>query len=434
MAQVRTMKTAAEQALASAFAAAKPKLPGKGAVAALREDAFRRFDANGLPHRRVEEWKYTDLRAWLREAQPLAAPPDAKAKAAAKDSATLFDGIPAQILVFVDGAFVPELSDLSPQSGVTIGSLGDALAQGDVAVTAHVGQVVENKDPALALNTAMMADGAVIRVAEGAKPEKSIHLIFKATQSAAVFTRSLLILGKGATLTLFESHDSAAAQVNAAFDIVLGDEARLDHIKTTRARNLHVSSLMAAVGTRATFNSFAFTPEGALVRNQSFIRFNGKDTQAAIGGATLLKGKEHVDSTLVIEHLAPGCTSRERFRAVLDGESRSVFQGKIIVAPEAQQTDARMVSNALLLSDEAEADNKPELEIFADDVQCGHGATAGALDKDLLFYLRARGITEREAQALLIQAFIGDSIETVGHEGARDAINAAAAQWLAGRG
>ena len=164
------------------------------------------------------------------------------------------------------------------------------------------------------------------------------------------------------------------------------------------------------------------------------MRFSGEGTEASIGGATLLRNHQHVDNTLVIEHAAGGCKSRERFRSVLDGQSRGIFQGKIIVNPHAQKTDAKMASHALLLSDEAEADNKPELEIFADDVQCGHGATAGALDSALKFYLMSRGISEKQAEALLIQAFVGEAIEEITHEGIREAIMQSAIKWLDARG
>jgi Fe-S cluster assembly protein SufD len=164
-----------------------------------------------------------------------------------------------------------------------------------------------------------------------------------------------------------------------------------------------------------------------------FIRFEGEGTIAAIRGASLLKGRQHADTTLVAEHVAPGCQSRELFKSVLDDESRSIFQGKIIVAAHAQKTDAKMATHALLLSESAEADNKPELEIFADDVQCGHGATAGALDETLLFYLRARGIPAREAEALLTQAFVGEAIEGIEHAGLREALMDDVAGWLARR-
>jgi Fe-S cluster assembly protein SufD len=433
-ADVRSIKTAAEQALADAYVTAKGRLPGRGAIASLRENAFKQFDAKGLPHRRIEEWKYTDLRGLMREAKPLAAPPDAQAKRRAKDAAQALSGLECRKITFVDGVFVPELSDLHAESGLRISSMSEALAKGDPLVMAHVGKVFETSDPAVALNTALMGDGAVVHVAAGAELKRPILLAFTGAQPASIFTRSLVVLDNGAKLFLIEAQGSSDAQVNTALELVVGDDAHFDHLKITQAQDLHLSSLFAQVGARTKFNSFAFTPGSRLVRNQSFIRFAGDDTEASIGGVTLLKGREHVDSTLVINHAAQGCASRERFRSVLDGESRSVFQGKIIVEPGAQKTDAKMLSNALLLSDEAEADNKPELEIFADDVQCGHGATAGALDDELLFYLRARGIPEKEAQALLIQAFIGEVVETIAQENVREPLMDAALAWLKARG
>ena len=185
---------------------------------------------------------------------------------------------------------------------------------------------------------------------------------------------------------LIESHEGAADtdyQVNAALELVVGDEAHVDHVKLIGegAKALHVSTLLAAIGAHARFNTFTFTTGGAVVRNQMFIRFDGVETVAGIRGATLLQKRQHADTTLIADHVAVGCQSRELFKSVLDGDSRAVFQGKIIVRPGAQKTDAKMMTQALLLSDRAEADNKPELEIFADDVQCGHGATAGALDR-----------------------------------------------------
>jgi Fe-S cluster assembly protein SufD len=233
---------------------------------------------------------------------------------------------------------------------------------------------------------------------------------------------------------LVESHGGTgvAYQVNTALELAIGDGAHVDHVKITRETDtaLHVSSLMAAVGAHARFNAFTFTTGGAVVRNQLFIRFDGEGTIAGIRGANLLNGLQHVDTTLVAEHVARGCQSREVFKSVLDDESRSVFQGKIIVRPQAQKTDAKMATHALLLSEAAEADNKPELEIFADDVQCGHGATAGALDETLLFYLRARGIPKKEAEALLIQAFVGEAVEGIEHAGLREALMDEVAGWL----
>ncbi|MGI8526756.1 MAG: Fe-S cluster assembly protein SufD [Pseudolabrys sp.] len=432
-ADIRTIKTKAEQALAETYASAKAKLPGQGAVATLREDAFQRFDSQGLPHRRVEEWKYTDLRTLMRDAKPLAAPPDAAAKAQAAKAGELLASLDCRRLIFADGMFVPEHSDLTTEKGLTVCSMADALAKGGVLVTKHVGKVFETKDPAVALNTALMGDGIVIHVAAGTRLAKPILLIFAGGQTASVFLRSLVVIEKGATATLIEHHQTAEAHVNSALEAIVADEARLDHFKITQAQGLHIASLLASVGARAQFNSFAFTPDSALVRNQTFLRYAGARTQSALGGVSLLKGKQHVDTTLLIEHVAEGCESRELYKSVLDGQSRGVFQGKIVVEPQAQKTDAKMLSNALLLSDDAEADNKPELEIFADDVQCGHGATAGALSHELLFYLRARGIPEKEAETLLIQAFIGEVIETIAHEGLREALMGAAVEWLRAR-
>jgi Fe-S cluster assembly protein SufD len=276
-------------------------------------------------------------------------------------------------------------------------------------------------------------------VAKGATLERPIHLVFAATgaRPASVFTRSLVVIESGARAMLVESHDAAAAhQVNTALELVVGDGAHVDHIKITSGPSdlIHVSSLMAAIGARARFNDFAFNIGGGVVRNQLFVRFDGEGTLAGIRGASLLNGKQHVDTTVVADHKAGGCQSREMFAAVLDGESRGVFQGKIIVQPHAQQTDAKMMTRALLLSEEAEADNKPELEIFADDVQCGHGATTGALDQELKFYLMARGIPELEAEALLVQAFVGEAIEGIEHAGLRDALMEQVVAWLKARG
>src|SRR6516164_8888675 len=427
-AEVRPIKTAAETALAQSFAAVKRALPGAGAVGALREDAFRRFETEGLPHRRVEEWKYTDLRALMRDAKPLAGVPDAAAKARAKDALAMLDAIEARRIVFVDS------------------SMAQALAAGDRDLLAHLGRIVPTDDVAVALNTAFMGDGAVIQVAPGAALAQPIHLVFVNASGApsSVFARSLVVIGKGARAMLVESHIGSTAsedqvnedQVNTVLELKVGDEAHVDHIKITGtgAGALHVSTLMAAIGAHARFNVFLFTTGGAVVRNQAFVRFDGEGTIAGIRGASLLKGRQHADTTLVADHAVADCTSREVFKSVLDEEGRSVFQGKIIVQRNAQKTDAKMATHALLLSETAEADNKPELEIFADDVQCGHGATSGALDEDLLFYLKARGIPAKEAEALLIQAFVGEAVEGIEHAGLRDALMDHVVAWLEARG
>ena len=435
MADVTPMKTPAEQALRAAYEAARGSLPGKGGIAALREGAFKEFADRGLPHRRVEEWKYTDLRALMREANPLAPAPDAKAKARAKNAGQALEGVETRKMVFVDGVFVPEMSDLTAEDGLTIGSLADALAKGDKLVASQLGQAFPTDDVAVALNTALMGDGAVIRIAKSANLKRPIHLVFAtgADKPSAAFVRSLVVVGEGAHATIIEDHDSGDAQVNAACELKVGDNAQVDYFKLTRARALHVASLLADIGANAAVNTFAYTADSALVRNQNFIRFAGERTHAGIRGVNLLRGKEHVDTTLLIEHAAGHCQSREQFKSVLDDESHGVFQGKIVVKPHAQKTDAKMMARALLLTDEAEADAKPELEIFADDVVCGHGATTSAPDKNLKFYLMSRGISEPEAEALLIQAFIGEVVEEIGNEAIREALMNAAIEWMGSR-
>ena len=441
MAEVKVIRTAAETALARAFSEARGRLPGGGAIAAQRDAAFGVFAREGLPHRRVEEWKYTDLRALMRDAKPLASPPDAAAKALVKAAGALLGDVETRRLVFVDGAFVAELSDVAKlEPGLEIGSLADALAAGDPALAAHLGKLAPATDVAVALNTALMGDGAVIRIGAGSTIERPIHLLFVASEKpAAMFVRSLVVVEQGARVMLIESHEGPAGsdyQVNAALELFVGDQAHVDHVKLIGegADALHVSTLAADIGAKARFNAFTFTAGGAVVRIQLFLNFDGENTVANIRGATLVRGRQHADTTLVANHIAGNCQSREVFKAVLDDEAHGVFQGRIIVRPHAQKTDARMMTQALLLSERAEADNKPELEIFADDVQCGHGATAGALDEDLKFYLMARGIPAAEAEALLIQAFLGEAIEGIEHAGLREALMDQVAAWLRARG
>lgn len=441
-AEIRQIRTAAEQALLDTFVASKAKLPGAGDVATLREAAFKVFEQQGLPHRRIEEWKYTDLRAVMRDSKPLAAPPDAQAKARAKDAGQWLAAVGARRIVFVDGVFAPELSDLSAlEKGLTIGSLADALAKADPATMTYLGRATPAKDdPAVTLNTAFMGDGAVIKIADGAAIEKPLHLIFVAgDKPVSMFTRSLVVIGKDAKATLIESFEGPAGveyQVNHALELSVGEGAQFDHVKIAHEgdKALHVGTLIADIGGKARISDFSFASGGAVVRNQIFLRLSGQDTNANISGASLLKNKQHADNTLVIDHAVPHCTSRETFKSVVDNDARSVFQGKIIVRPDAQKTDGKMATHALLLSEAAEADAKPELEIFADDVVCGHGATAGALDDDLLFYLRARGIPPKEAEALLIQAFIGDAVEVIANEAVREALMVEVERWLAARG
>ncbi len=433
--ELRNTKTPAEQALSDAFVAARGTLPGKGAIAALREDAFQRFDARGLPHRRVEEWKYTDLRALMREAKPLAGAAGAKPKTGI---ASILSGVELATVAIVNGRYEPGWSDFNASDpGVTLSELFKFLAENP---DYRLGQTGGGDDPAYWLNTAFMSGGVALRVKRGATVAKPIHIahVFSGTAGAAMYPRVVVIVEPGAQVTLIESFTGPEGidyQVNSALELAIGDNARVDHIKIgcDGGAALRVSTQGVTVGGKANYKDFAFTIGGAVVRNQTFVRFGGAGSEGAIDGASLLKGRQHVDNTLVINHAAGGCVSRERFKSVLDGESHGIFQGKIIVEPHAQKTDGKMMTRALLLSDEAEADNKPELEIFADDVVCGHGATTSAPDAGLKFYLMSRGIPDKEAEALLIEAFVDETIEEIAHEGVRKALMFAALRWLGSR-
>lgn len=436
MANIITVKTTAETALDEAFDGLRNALPGEGAVHDLREDAIAKFRRSGLPHRRVEEFKYTDLRALMRDANPVSTGPKGSPSSAGK-AEDFLEGIDHVRLVIVDGAYSRALSNMeSLPKGVHVISLAEALASGDAELVAELGAGVPD-NVVLDLNTAFMSDGVVVMVDPGVELEKplAIETRHSAETAQATFTRSLLVLGAHAKVTLIDSYEgpeSVAHQTNAALIVKIGEGAQLRRL-SFQAQGLeaqHLSSLLAKLGRDAQFQSFALEAGAAVSRNQLFVAFEGDNAKALLGGATLLAGSRHGDTTLVVDHQALGGESRELFNAVIDGEARSVFQGKIVVRHGAQKTDGRMMSRSLLLSETAEANAKPELEIFADDVQCAHGATCGALDEDLLFYCKARGIPQAEAEAILVQAFVGEAIETVENEALRERLNALTERWL----
>ena len=423
------------------FSVARDRLPGTDGVAEARRQAFEIFARAGLPNRRIEDWKYTDLRALMREVLPLAPAPDAAALKRAGAASKVHAIAGARQLVLVDGMFAPDLSDLAGlDDGLSIRTLRDAL-ETDGAQLQPEDLSSETSSAMMALNTAMMTDGLVIMVARGVALQRPLHVVHVASvaQPASMFTRSLVMLGKGASATLVESYIAAsgakAYQVHDALSLAIGDDARLDHVRLVEDSHdaFNISSAVVTLGTRAHFNTFGMTSGAAVSRYQANIVVAGEHSRVETNGVNLLNGRQHADTTLLLDHAVPNCASREIFRAVVDDRAHSVFQGRIIVKPKAQKTDAKMMTRALLLSDDAEADNKPELEIFADDVTCGHGATTGALDESLLFYLRARGLSEKEAQALLIQAFVGEAIESIANDDLRELAISAVQRWLEAR-
>ncbi|HKG99244.1 MAG TPA: Fe-S cluster assembly protein SufD [Bradyrhizobium sp.] len=439
---VALAKAETGRTLSDAFTVARDRLPGAGKAPELRRQAFESYERVGLPHRRIEDWKYTDLRVLMREVLPLASAPDAAALTRAADASRLHAIEGVRRLVLVDGVFAPKLSEIGNlEKGLFVRTLREALEGGDATLQAKLFGS-DHSDPMVALNAAMMTDGLVIEVAEGVVLPQPLHIVHIASgaQPAAMFTRSLLKLGKRASATLVESYIAAAGakayQVHDSLAVSIDDGARLDHVRLIEDSReaFNISSASVMLGAKAHFNSFGLTSGANVSRYQAVIAFAGEGSRVETNGVNLLNGRQHADSTLFLDHAVPNCDSREIFRAVVDDRGHSVFQGRIIVRPNAQKTDAKMMTRALLLSDEAEADNKPELEIFADDVTCGHGATTGALDQSLLFYLRARGLSEKEAQALLIQAFVGEAIESIVNDGLRELAISAARRWLEARG
>jgi Fe-S cluster assembly protein SufD len=431
---VAVAKTGKGRAVSDLFTSAEGRLPGSPSVIAARREAFETYERLGLPHRRIEEWKYTDLRALVGEVLPLAAAPDAAALKRAADAVKTHAIAGARKLVLVDGVFVAELSDvkaLAAEAGFK--TLRDTLEKDSGLLK------TASTDAVIALNAAMATDGVVLSIADGAQLSAPIQIIHIATvASASSFTRSQVAIGKGVRATIVESFVAAGAkayQVNDAVLITVGDDADVAHIRLMddAPDALNVTSHFVTVGANVKFNFFNMTTGAAVSRLQGFITLAGEGSELSANGVNLLQKTEHGDTTLVVDHAVPNCVSREVFRAVIDDRAHSVFQGRIIVRPDAQKTDGKMMIRALLLSDEAEADNKPELEIFADDVSCGHGATAGALDDSLLFYLKARGLPEKQAQALLIQAFVGEAIEQIADDDLREHVIGIAERWLENR-
>ena len=432
----------ATDALGELFAVARSRLPGTGVVADVRQKAFDNFTRLGLPHRRIEEWKYTDLRALLREVAPLAPAPDQAALSRAANAVKSLGIDGTQKLVLVDGVFAPQLSDMaSLEAGVQVRVLREILEDTNNKARADLLLTSVASDAMISLNAALATDGVVIDVAEGIALAKPIHVVHVATNSGtSLVTRSFLKVEKNARVSFIESFVAAegakAYQAHDSVVIWIGDGAELQHVRLMEDAldAANITTGVFTIGAKAKLNSFNLTNGGNVSRYQGFITFAGEGSELATNGVNLLGSRRHGDTTLVVDHAVPHCSSREVFRAVLDDRAHSVFQGRIIVRPDAQKTDGKMMTRALLLSDDAEADNKPELEIFADDVTCGHGATTGALDESLLFYLRARGLPEKEAQSLLIAAFVGEAIESIADDNLRDFAVAAAERWLATRG
>jgi Fe-S cluster assembly protein SufD len=399
------------------FRAALPQLPGSrhAGIRRLREASFERFMTLGFPGPKTEAWKYTSIGRLARAEFALA--PAADLTRAAMQPYLVPE---ARHLVFVNGHFSAELSDgESVNDGVIVGSLARALERGDPAVVTALPE--SDPDRAFsALNDAFVADGCVIRLGEGAWLAQPIQLLFVVSveqdRPRLINTRNLVIVGDGARLDLIESHvmlDGAESLTNLVNQVVVGKGAELRHdrLQIGSAEGAIIGKTNYDISADARLTQTLATLGGSLVRNEIRAVIQGSRIEAAFNGLYFARDRQHVDNNILVDHAAPGSISDQFYKGILDGRAQAVFAGKIVVRREAQKTNAYQANNNLLLSPDAEIDTKPELEIFADDVKCSHGATAGELDERELFYLRSRGLDPVTARNLLTFAFAGAVLE-----------------------
>ncbi len=398
-----------------------------------RRDAIAWFEERGFPTIREEEWRFTNV-------SPIAAVPffpaargEAPPVEAEEIQRFFFEGVKTSRLVFLNGSFSPELSTLgSLPGGVKAGSLARALENDSELVHEHLlRQVPFDRNGFTALNTAFVWDGGFIHVPDGAVVEEPIHLLFLATGEEQPFfagPRNLIVAGRNSGLSVVESFVSLSGGsylTNVVTEFVLGENAVVEHDKLQMESGAayHVSTTHVHQRAASDFTSNSIAFGGRLVRNDLSSHLGGVGVECTMNGLSVAGGDQLIDNHTAIDHATPNCSSHELYKSILDGKSRGVFNGKIIVRKDAQKTDAKQTNRTLLLSDEATIDTKPQLEIFADDVKCTHGATVGQLDSEQLFYLRSRGLGEVAAKDILTYAFASDVIERVHIEPLREQLD-----------
>ncbi|MCE9664324.1 Fe-S cluster assembly protein SufD [Halomonas sp. M5N1S17] len=405
-------------------------------IAARRQAGAARFEALGFPDRRVEAWKYTDVRAIARGDFALTDSADFSPASAA----ALTLPIAAHRLTFVDGVFSAALSDLGElPAGVAVLPLSQALAENHEAVGGPLGRLTGVEfSPFSALNTAFMEEGAVVRLAPGSVVEKPILLQFLSranAQPVMSHPRVLIEAGARSQATVIEHHigeSEAANFTNLVDEVMLDRGAILTHYKLQEAslKDLHVASIHVEQGRDSRYTSFNLNLGGSLVRNDLVVDLNGKGAEANFNGLFFAQGRQHVDNHTLANHNAPLTFSNENYKGILDDRARGVFNGRVVVKRDSQKIEAHQSNANLLLSDRAEIDTKPELEIYADDVKCSHGATTGQLDEEAVFTLRTRGIDEQTARGLLTLAFAGEVMERVELEAVAERVELAVAGKL----
>ena len=400
----------------------------------LRRDAIERFGTLGFPTPKNEDWHYTSV-APIAEADFRAL--TGRTGSARIEHLTPFNfGQPTwPTLVFLNGRFSPELSTGSMPKGIEAMSLDRAWRESPGLVKPHLSRLARFDDASFtALNTAFMRDGAVIRIDPDASVDAPVHLMFVSDAEAAkgvVHPRSLILAGRNSKATVIESYVALGSPgyfTNAVTEVALEEGATLGHYKIQResARAYHVGTTQVNQARDSHYISFSFAVGAALSRTNIYTTLAGEGSGVTLNGLYMVDGEQHVDHQTAIVHAEPNCFSRQLYKGILDGASHGVFNGKVYVHPIAQKTDGKQTNNTLLLSERARIDTKPQLEIFADDVKCTHGATVGRLDATALFYMKSRGIDATRARQLLTYAFAADVLETIELEPLKDALEALA--------
>jgi Fe-S cluster assembly protein SufD len=404
------------------------------ALHALRRTAINAFGELGFPTTRDEEWRFTNV-------APIAGTPFVPVLRGGRHRVTrdevqkhLFAGLKSSHLVFVNGHFAPDLSAVSRMpAGVRVESLAEALERDQNLVLRHLTRYANPaKNAFTSLNTAFVQDGAFIVLPDGVQLEEPIHLLFIASPEVEPFVqnpRNLIVAGNDCRLSIVETYHASGATAyltNVVSEVIAGERTIIEHDKLQSENSLayHVGSTHIVQGRGSTVVSNSISLGGAIIRNNVSVHLAGEGSECTLNGLSVSTGEQLIDNHTTIDHAKPNCASHELYKAILDGESRGVFNGKIFVRKDAQKTDAKQTNKTLLLSDDATIDTKPQLEIFADDVKCTHGATVGQLDEDQVFYLRARGIGEEEARDILTFAFATDVVNRIHVEPLRDQLDA----------
>jgi Fe-S cluster assembly protein SufD len=401
-------------------------------LARLRAEALETFRAEGLPHTRLEEWRYTNVTPLAKVPFALAAPPE---RPVSRDDLEhhAFPVFACSVYVFVNGRFAPELSAATRLNcGTTLKSLAE-LRRGDPGrLPTQLGQLVDTKHhPFAALATAFLDDGAWLHVPRGAGAEQPIHLVFVSApgpEPALMHPRVLVQAEPGSRLTLIQDHVSvgnAAGFSNAVTEIEVGAGAAVDYVLIQREpdHRFHVSNLAVTQDRDSTLSAHTFCLGGALLRNDASVLLAGEGAECRLDGLFVAGGRQLVDNHTLVDHAVPRCTSRETYKGILGGESRGVFRGRIVVRPDAQKTSAQQSNPNLLLGVGAEVDSKPQLEIHADDVKCSHGSSVGQIDAEAFFYLRSRGLSAETARDLLTRAFAQEILRALPTPSLADALD-----------